>query len=95
MLLSEHFRSVPIGRFLTMWTRLRGRRVWEVPLSDGVPGMPRPALQDSYGRIRTLEVAPDGTLWLLTSNRDGRGEPVPADDRVVVLRPDEQGRIRS
>jgi glucose/arabinose dehydrogenase len=62
---------------------LRGRRVWQVPLVGGTAGRPVEALAGEYGRIRTIEPAPDGTLWLTTSNRDGRGSPVPSDDRVV------------
>jgi hypothetical protein len=27
--------------------------------------------------------APDGALWLMTSNRDGRGSPVSSDDRII------------
>jgi hypothetical protein len=30
-----------------------------------------------------VQQAPDGHLWLLTSNQDGRGDPVAADDRVI------------
>ena len=38
-----------------------------------------------FGRIRTVERAPDGSLWILTSNRDGRGRPRQGDDKVVRL----------
>jgi hypothetical protein len=30
---------------------------------------------------------PDGPLWVLTSNRGGRGSPVGADDRIISLVP--------
>jgi glucose/arabinose dehydrogenase len=63
---------------------LRGQRLWAVPL-DGAGGAGTPAalLQGQYGRLRTAERAPDGSLWITTSNRDGRGSPVAADDRVI------------
>ena len=38
-----------------------------------------------FGRIRTVERAPDGSLWIMTSNRDGRGRPRQGDDKVVRL----------
>ena len=63
---------------------LRGKRLWRVPLS-GAP--PQALLVGSYGRLRAAERAPDGALWLLTSNRDGRGEPLPTDDRILRLPP--------
>ncbi|MET9286106.1 PQQ-dependent sugar dehydrogenase [Nocardia beijingensis] len=62
---------------------LRGRRLWTVPLVDGGVGTPRAELRDRYGRLRTVMVAPDGALWLTTSNTDGRGDPVRGDDRVL------------
>ncbi|MBC7373273.1 MAG: PQQ-dependent sugar dehydrogenase [Frankiales bacterium] len=61
---------------------LRGQRLWDVPLSGGDPV---PLLQGEYGRLRAAARAPDGALWLLTSNRDGRGEPIRDDDRVLRL----------
>ena len=55
---------------------LRGRRLWRVPLDgQGGAGEPVAMLRGDYGRLRTVEVAPDGALWVTTSNRDGRGDP--------------------
>ncbi|MGO4615023.1 sorbosone dehydrogenase family protein [Nocardia sp. 2YAB30] len=62
---------------------LRGRRLWTVPLQGGGLGEPRAELRDRYGRLRTVAVAPDGALWLTTSNTDGRGEVGRGDDRVL------------
>jgi glucose/arabinose dehydrogenase len=67
---------------------LRGQRLWRITVSaDGTASKPRAFLTERYGRLRTVVAAPDGLLWLTTSNRDGRGEPTPADDRIVRLRP--------
>jgi glucose/arabinose dehydrogenase len=38
---------------------------------------------DRYGRLRDVQLGPDGDLYVLTSNRDGRGEPTDEDDRVL------------
>jgi len=68
---------------------LRGQRLWLVPLTgNGGAGTPTFELRNTFGRLRTVAVAPDGSLWVATSNRDGRGSPVPADDRVVRFPPD-------
>ncbi len=67
---------------------LRGQRLWSVPLDGtGEAGTPTALLQGRYGRLRTVERAPDGSLWIATSNRDGRGSPVAADDRVIRFPP--------
>ena len=62
---------------------LRGRRLWRVPIGAGgaVTGEPAVVL-DGLGRLRHVEVAPDGSLWVLTSNTF-RGEPREGDDRLV------------
>jgi glucose/arabinose dehydrogenase len=64
---------------------LRGERLWQIPVQGGVASRPTATLEGELGRIRTVTVAPDGTLWLTTSNTDGRGDPRPGDDRVVRL----------
>jgi glucose/arabinose dehydrogenase len=69
-------------------TALRGARLWALPLdSQGLPGPPLSLLDHAYGRLRTVVAAPDGALWLTTSNRDGAGRPVAADDRVIRIVP--------
>lgn len=47
-------------------------------------------LQDSLGRIRQITMGPDGSVYAITSNRDGRageGFPTDRDDRLVRLDP--------
>lgn len=66
---------------------LRGERLWQVPLSGrGATGTPRSMLT-GYGRLRAVTVAPGGALWVLTTNRDGRGSPRPGDDHILTVRP--------
>ncbi|MFB6256123.1 MAG: PQQ-dependent sugar dehydrogenase [Haloplanus sp.] len=43
--------------------------------------------EGAYGRIRTVFTGPDGHLHAVTSNRDGRGSPVGADDRLLRFTP--------
>jgi len=64
---------------------LRGERLWQVPLRQDGVGEAEAALGGRFGRIRTVEAAPDGALWFTTSNRDGRGSPAADDDRVVRM----------
>lgn len=65
---------------------LRGERLWLIPLS-GPPGETTPVAQlvGAYGRLRTVAVAPDGSMWLTTSNTDGRGTVRRGDDRILRL----------
>ncbi|MCA2214824.1 PQQ-dependent sugar dehydrogenase [Jidongwangia harbinensis] len=59
---------------------LRGERLWTVPLGGGAP---KAEFSGRYGRLRTVAVAPDGALWLTTSNTDGRGDEKSGDDRIL------------
>lgn len=42
--------------------------------------------EGSYGRLRDVLVGPDGSIYVATSNRDGRGRPAPEDDRILQIR---------
>ncbi len=43
------------------------------------------SLHGRYGRLATVVAGSDGALWLTTRNRDGRGRPTAADDRVIRI----------
>ncbi|HEX5502475.1 MAG TPA: PQQ-dependent sugar dehydrogenase [Thermomicrobiales bacterium] len=66
---------------------LASRTLWRLALPAG--GAPRleALVKGDYGRLRDVVEAPDGSLYVLTSNRDGRGDPTPDDDRVLRLVP--------
>jgi glucose/arabinose dehydrogenase len=65
---------------------LRGQRLWRIPVQGDKLGEPQALLEGEFGRIRTVAVDPSGdALWLTTSNRDGRGDPSPDDDRLIRI----------
>jgi glucose/arabinose dehydrogenase len=66
---------------------LRGAELRRLVLRGGRVVLDRPELRGRYGRLRTVVEGPDGCLYVLTSNRDGRGSPVPRDDRILRVRP--------
>lgn len=57
--------------------RLRGNRA---VVDERVPEI-------DLGRVRTVVEGPDGALYALTSNTDGRGSPREGDDRVMRIVP--------
>ena len=42
-------------------------------------------LEGRFGRLRDVVTGPDGALYVLTNNRDGRGRPHADDDRIIRL----------
>jgi glucose/arabinose dehydrogenase len=65
---------------------LRGQGLYEVDISGTDYTLTR-HLGGEFGRLRDVVVGPDGYLYLLTSNRDGRGLPAPGDDQLIRLDP--------
>ncbi len=61
---------------------LRGQRLWVI---DASGASAQAAVVGTYGRLRDVVAGPDGTVWILTNNTDGRGSPSEGDDRIVQL----------
>jgi glucose/arabinose dehydrogenase len=67
---------------------LRGQRLYRLALDpSGTVTEQEELLSGQAGRLRHVVQAPDGSLWVLTSNRDGRGTPIATDDRILQLAP--------
>jgi glucose/arabinose dehydrogenase len=61
---------------------------WSVRCEDVV-------IERDYGRLRMVRSAPDGTIWLSTSNGDGRGVPREEGDLLLRLHPPGAGATTS
>jgi glucose/arabinose dehydrogenase len=62
---------------------LQGECVWSVELDGAERGKSRQHFGGDHGRLRAVALAPDGSLWVCTSNRDGRAQPRAGDDRIL------------
>jgi glucose/arabinose dehydrogenase len=88
--------EIPIDGAIPQWegdlfvAALRGQRLWRLELGpDGRVTGRDELLRDEVGRIRNVVQAPDGSLWVTTSNLDGYGSPVSdEDDRIIRLAPE-------
>jgi glucose/arabinose dehydrogenase len=71
-----------------LFTGLRGESLYRIVFD---PENPRKVMTferffvREYGRLRDVAEGPDGAIYILTSNRDGRGKPSADDDRVLRL----------
>ncbi|TNM42891.1 PQQ-dependent sugar dehydrogenase, partial [Nocardioides albidus] len=80
------------GGYLWM-AALNGERLWRIKVADGQASdpsayfAPEKGTPSTYGRLRTVARAPDGRLWVTTSNQDGRGTPAADDDRILLIEP--------
>lgn len=67
---------------------LRGQRLWRITVDEnGRATQADSFLTAEFGRLRAVAAAPDGTVWVTTSNRDGRGDPTDEDDRILQITP--------
>lgn len=67
---------------------LRGEALYEAVFKDGEVTELKEHFKGEYGRIRAVQIGPDGFLYFSTSNRDGRGSARDVDDRIVRVHPE-------
>lgn len=72
-----------------MVANLRGTQLQRMILgSDGTSvAKVEELFKNELGRIRNVAEAPDGSLYIITNNRDGRGKPTADDDQLIRLKP--------
>jgi len=75
--------GIAIARSYAFLGALQGQCVFAVRLDGSSTGKPRALFAGDYGRVRTVAAAPDGSLWVTTSNTDGRATPGAGDDRIL------------
>ncbi|QPZ39105.1 PQQ-dependent sugar dehydrogenase [Paramicrobacterium chengjingii] len=63
---------------------LGGERLWVITDPAG-EAHAASYLNGELGRIRDVVATASGSLWLITNNTDGRGNPDPDDDRLITL----------
>ena len=64
-----------------------GERLWSIaPATSGAPLASTPWFTGELGRLRDVTQGPDGELWFIGNNTDGRGSPSPGDDRLFRVR---------
>lgn len=77
----------PAGLAITRSTAfvgaLKGECLFSVPLDGTTAGTPVAHFAGQFGRIRQVVVAPDGALWMTSSNTDVRTTPGAKDDLIV------------
>jgi aldose sugar dehydrogenase len=54
---------------------------------DGSVASEEVLFDETFGRLRDVVVAPDGSVYIATSNQDGRGSPLAGDDRIIRIAP--------
>ena len=70
-----------------VFAALRGEQLRRVKLAGDDATTNQVLFEGAFGRLRTVTEGPDGALYVLTNNTDGRGTPRKGDDRVIRIVP--------
>ncbi len=71
------------------FTGLRGESLYQATISqDGMVESIKTHFRGTLGRLRAIQIGPDGYFYISTSNTDGRGDPRSGDDKVIRINPE-------
>ena len=82
----EHQDLVDLEEVPLYVAGLRGNMVMRIDFTKEGEFLRQEALFQDYGRIRTV-VYHEGSIYIATNNRDGRGVPEAEDDRILRITP--------
>lgn len=64
---------------------LRGESLYVADVGSGEAKELQAFFREEYGRLRTVTLGPDGMIYILTNNTDGRGQPKINDDQIIRI----------
>lgn len=73
-----------------LFAGLRGEAIYSYPSSPYTLEIKtvKQHVKSQFGRLRTIVQGPEGYLYVLTNNTDGRGTPKPNDDKIIKVKPE-------
>jgi glucose/arabinose dehydrogenase len=79
---------IPGWKGSMLFVTLRGEDLRRLTFNpDGSVASEEVLFDEQFGRLRDVVVAPDGSVYIATSNKDGRGSPLAGDDRIIRIAP--------
>ncbi len=71
------------------FTGLRGESIYQAKISsEGKIELLKTHFHKKFGRLRAIQIGPDGYFYISTSNTDSRGNPRSGDDKIIRINPE-------
>ncbi|QQG49866.1 MAG: PQQ-dependent sugar dehydrogenase [Candidatus Berkelbacteria bacterium] len=77
-------------RYTAIFAGLRSQKLQKIEIIDGKIASQEVLIDKTYGRLRAVLAKGDGSVYVTTSNRDGRTNPQADDDRLLIVTPVEK-----
>lgn len=74
-------------RYSFFFAGLRGNLLERFEFIEGKVASRETIIKGDYGRLRAVTVGPDGSIYVSTSNKDGRSKANDGDDKILKVTP--------